>query len=76
MSSSNIDWVIPNQVNLRIIEVVRSNLGIDKSRIKINIQKYENITSTTTLLCLWDFKDDFGIGQNVLITTFASVFHR
>ena len=73
-STGDIDWVIPHQANLRIIEAVGSNLGIDKSRIKVNIQKYGNTTSATIPLCLWDFKDDFKTGENLLVTTFGAGF--
>ncbi|WP_281233310.1 beta-ketoacyl-ACP synthase III [Flavobacterium gelatinilyticum] len=73
-TTGDIDWVIPHQANLRIIEAVGLDLGIDKSKIKVNIQKYGNTTSATIPLCLWDFKDDFTAGQNLLITTFGAGF--
>lgn len=73
-SADDIDWVIPHQANLRIIEAVGSKLCVDKSRIKWNIHKYGNTTSATIPLCLWDFKDDFKTGQNLLITSFGAGF--
>lgn len=74
LKPGNIDWVIPHQANLRIIEAVSENLEIDKSKVKINIQKYGNTTSATIPLFLWDFADDFVVGNKLLITTFGAGF--
>ena len=74
LSADAIDWVVPHQANLRIIEAVAENLKIDKSRVKVNIQKYGNTTSATLPLCLWDFKDDFKKGDTLLLTAFGAGF--
>jgi 3-oxoacyl-[acyl-carrier-protein] synthase-3 len=74
LTKEDIDWVVPHQANLRIIKAVSDNLNIDFDKVKVNIEKYGNTTSATVPLCLWDFKDDFKEGQNVLITTFGAGF--
>lgn len=74
MSKDEIDWVIPHQANLRIINAVSSALEIPMEKVKVNIEKYGNTTSATIPLCLWDFAADFKTGQNVLVTTFGAGF--
>ncbi|MCC9070773.1 ketoacyl-ACP synthase III [Flavobacterium sp. F-65] len=70
----DIDWVVPHQANLRIIKSVSETLNIGFDKVKVNIEKYGNTTSATIPLCLWDFADDFKMGQNILITTFGAGF--
>lgn len=74
LNVDDIDWVVPHQANLRIINAVSEHLSIDPKKVKVNIEKYGNTTSATIPLCLWDFKDDFKEGQNILITTFGAGF--
>lgn len=74
LNKDDIHWLVPHQANLRIIKAVSANLNFDLSKVKINIEKYGNTTSATIPLCLWDFKDDFKEGQNMLITTFGAGF--
>lgn len=74
LSVDDIDWVVPHQANLRIIKAVSEHLNIGIEKVKVNIHKYGNTTSATIPLCLWDFKNDFKEGQNILITTFGAGF--
>ena len=74
LTPDDIDWVIPHQANLRIIQAVSDETGIPLSKFKINIQKYGNTTAATIPLCLWDFKNDFKKGDNILITAFGAGF--
>lgn len=74
LHAAQIDWVIPHQANLRIINAVSESLNIDSEKVKVNIDRYGNTTSATVPLCLWDFKEDFKPGQNLLITTFGAGF--
>ncbi|QSW88822.1 MULTISPECIES: beta-ketoacyl-ACP synthase III [Flavobacterium] len=74
LDSDDIDWVVPHQANLRIINAVGESLNIPSEKVKVNIQRYGNTTSATIPLCLWDFKDDFNEGQKLLITTFGAGF--
>lgn len=45
---------IPHQANLRIIEACASRMGIDRSKIIINIDRYANTTAGTIPLCLYE----------------------
>lgn len=70
LQNQDVHWIIPHQANLRIIEAVSKNLDFPMEKVKVNIQKYGNTTAATIPLCLWDFKDDFKEGDNLLITAF------
>ncbi|RKR08935.1 3-oxoacyl-[acyl-carrier-protein] synthase-3 [Flavobacterium sp. 90] len=74
LTINDIDWIVPHQANIRIINAVSENLNIAAEKVKVNIEKYGNTTSATIPLCLWDFKDDFKEGQNILVTTFGAGF--
>jgi 3-oxoacyl-[acyl-carrier-protein] synthase-3 len=74
LSVEDIDWVVPHQANLRIINAVSESLNIGIEKVKVNIERYGNTTSATIPLCLWDFSADFAVGQNILITTFGAGF--
>ena len=45
---------IPHQANLRIIDACANRMGIDSSKVVINIEKYANTTAATIPLCLYD----------------------
>ncbi|OMQ08268.1 beta-ketoacyl-ACP synthase III [[Flexibacter] sp. ATCC 35103] len=74
LTVDDIDWVVPHQANLRIINAVSESLNIAAEKVKVNIDRYGNTTSATIPLCLWDFAADFKEGQNILITTFGAGF--
>ena len=74
LQNQDVHWIIPHQANLRIIEAVSRNLDFPMEKVKVNIQKYGNTTAATIPLCLWDFKDDFKEGDNLLITAFGAGF--
>lgn len=69
-----IDWIIPHQANLRIINAVADNLKVPMSKVKVNIQRYGNTTAATIPLCLWDFKNDFKQGDRIFLTAFGAGF--
>ena len=73
-SVEDIDWVIPHQANLRIINQLGSNLGISEGKVLVNIEKYGNTTDATIPLCLYDFRDNFKKGDNMILTAFGGGF--
>jgi len=74
LSTSDINWLIPHQANLRIIHAVGDKLGISPDKVKVNIQRYGNTTAATIPLCLWEFKEDFKENDNILLTAFGAGF--
>lgn len=53
-TSKDLALVVPHQANLRIIRAMQDRLGVDDSKIMINIEKYGNTTAGTIPLGLRD----------------------
>lgn len=53
-SSEDISLVVPHQANLRIIQAMQQRLGVDDSKVMINISKYGNTTAGTIPIGLRD----------------------
>ena len=60
LTKNDINWIVPHQANLRIIDAAARRLGVDVSKIMINIQRYGNTSSGTIPLCLWERKHKSG----------------
>lgn len=74
MNTEDIDWVIPHQANIRIIQSVAEGLKLPMEKVKVNIQRYGNTTAATIPLCLWDFQSDFKPGDKIMLTAFGAGF--
>jgi 3-oxoacyl-[acyl-carrier-protein] synthase III len=64
--------LIPHQANLRIIRATAEKLGIDSSRVVVNIEKYGNTTAATIPLATADALADGRLKQGDLVL-FAAV---
>ncbi len=47
MTPGDIDWLVPHQANLRIIEAAVDKLGIGMDRVLVNIHRYGNTSSAS-----------------------------
>jgi 3-oxoacyl-[acyl-carrier-protein] synthase-3 len=74
LSSDDVDWLVPHQANLRIIDATRVRAGLPEEKVMINIQKYGNTTAGTLPLCLWDWEKKLKKGDNVLLAAFGGGF--
>jgi 3-oxoacyl-[acyl-carrier-protein] synthase-3 len=74
LSSEDIDWLVPHQANLRIIDATRERAGLPEEKVMINIQKYGNTTAGTLPLCLWDWEKKLKKGDNLLLAAFGGGF--
>ena len=64
--------LIPHQANLRIIRATADKLGIDASRVVVNIDKYGNTTAATIPLAIADALADGRLKRGDLVL-FAAV---
>jgi 3-oxoacyl-[acyl-carrier-protein] synthase-3 len=69
-----IDWVIPHQANMRIIDAVANRLELPLEKILINIERYGNTSAATLPLCIWDFESKLKKGDNLIFTAFGAGF--
>ncbi|MBP7272434.1 MAG: ketoacyl-ACP synthase III [Saprospiraceae bacterium] len=74
LTKEDIQWVVPHQANMRIINSVSEMLGFPKERVMMNIGKYGNTTAATIPLCLWEWSDRLKKGDNLLLTSFGGGF--
>ncbi|MCD6319326.1 MAG: ketoacyl-ACP synthase III [Candidatus Desulfofervidaceae bacterium] len=51
-SPKDIDWFIPHQANIRIINMVAKKLGIPQEKVFVNIEKYGNTSAATVPIAL------------------------
>ena len=53
LTLADIDWVIPHQANLRIIDALVQRLGVDEKRVIVNLDEVAN-TSTASIPIAFD----------------------
>jgi 3-oxoacyl-[acyl-carrier-protein] synthase III len=53
-TSKDLALVVPHQANLRIIRAMQERLGVDDSKVMVNIERYGNTTAGTIPLGLYD----------------------
>lgn len=74
LSKENIDWVVPHQANMRIIDAVAHRLELPIEKVMVTIQHYGNTSSATLPLCIWDYEDKLKKGDNIIFTAFGAGF--
>lgn len=74
LSADDVDWVVPHEANLRIIEAVAKRADIPIEKVMINIDHYGNTSSATIPLALWDNESKLRKGDNVVLTAFGAGF--
>mgnify|MGYP001306976616 CR=1 FL=1 len=74
LNSDTVDWLVPHQANLRIIEATAHRMNLPKEKVMINIQRYGNTTAATLPLCLMDWESKLKKGDNIVLATFGAGF--
>lgn len=76
-TTADVALVIPHQANLRILEAVRSRLGLDEDRIFVNVDRFGNTGSASVPLALAQAREEgrIGVGDLVILTAFGAGFH-
>ena len=74
LSVADIDWVIPHQANLRIIEGLADKMKVPMNKIIVNIEKYGNTSSATIPLATDEAIRNKKIrrGDIILLTSFGA----
>ncbi len=71
---NDIDWLVPHQANMRIINSVGDMLDFPKEKVMVNIHKYGNTTAGTLPLCLWEYEPKLKKGDKLMLTAFGGGF--
>ncbi len=74
LTSEDIAWLVPHQANLRIIDATAKRMGLDNSKVMINIEKFGNTTAGTIPLCLWEWENQLKKGDNIILSAFGGGF--
>ncbi|MGI4991708.1 beta-ketoacyl-ACP synthase III [Halobacteriovorax sp. GFR7] len=69
-----VDWLIPHQANVRIIETTGKLLGINPEKVIVNIDKYANTSAATIPIAMHEAIVDGRIkrGQLLLLDAFGA----
>lgn len=74
LTPENIDYLIPHQANLRIIEAVADRAKMPREKVLVNIEHYGNTSAASIPLCLDEFKDKLRKGDKLVLTAFGAGF--
>ena len=74
LSGDDVDWLVPHQANLRIIDATANRMDLTSDKVMINIEKYGNTTSGTIPLCLWEWESKLKKGDNLILAAFGGGF--
>jgi 3-oxoacyl-[acyl-carrier-protein] synthase-3 len=74
LTKDTLDWLVPHQANMRIIEATAERIGLPPERVMVTIQKYGNTTAATIPLCLWDYEKKLKAGDRLLLAAFGGGF--
>jgi 3-oxoacyl-[acyl-carrier-protein] synthase-3 len=74
LTPESLNWLVPHQANMRIIEAVARRMDIPREKVMINIEKYGNTTAATIPLCLWEWESQLKKGDNLILSAFGGGF--
>lgn len=74
LTLSDLDWIVPHQANIRILEAVAKRLGVSMDRFVITLDKHGNTSSATIPTALHQAVKDGRIqpGHLVLLDVFGA----
>ena len=73
LSPADIDWYLPHQANVRIIDASLKKYKIDKSKVLLNISECGNMSATSVMVLLDEYakKGTFKKGDKLLFVAFG-----
>ena len=74
LTVDDVDWLVPHQANMRIIDAAIERTGLPREKVMINIERYGNTSAGTIPLCLWEWEPKLRKGDNVILTAFGAGF--
>ena len=74
LKDTDVSWLVPHQANKRIIDATAKRMGLDASKVLMNIERYGNTTSATLPLLLSDYESKLKKGDNLVFAAFGGGF--
>ena len=72
----DITYIVPHQANIRILNTVARNLGVDTKRVYTNLEKYGNTSAAATAMCLDECirENSFKPSDKIVVVAFGGGF--
>jgi 3-oxoacyl-[acyl-carrier-protein] synthase-3 len=74
LTVDDVDYLIPHQANLRIIEAVAGRANFPQEKVLVNIEHYGNTSGASIPLCIDEYKGKLKKGDRLLLTAFGAGF--
>ncbi|HBX47035.1 beta-ketoacyl-ACP synthase III [Limibacterium fermenti] len=74
LTAGDVDWLVPHQANLRIINAAVTRSGIPPEKVMVNIERYGNTSAGTIPICLWEWEDQLRKGDTIILVAFGAGF--
>ena len=73
VSAEEIDWVVPHQANLRLLDVIAKRYHLPKEKVYVNMDRFGNTSSASVPICLDEMrrKGLLKAGQTIVCTGFG-----
>lgn len=74
LTRTDLDYLIPHQANLRIIETAAKRLNVPLDKVAVNVDRYGNTSSATLPLALYESlqEDKINDGQHIVMVSFGA----
>jgi 3-oxoacyl-[acyl-carrier-protein] synthase-3 len=76
LHKKDVDYLIPHQANIRIIEATGRRLNLPPEKVYSNIHKYGNVSAATIPLCIQEVKEEKKVkkGDIIVLDAFGAGF--
>lgn len=73
MTKNDIDFLVPHQANIRIIESAMKRFGLSKDKVVVNIDRYGNMSSASIPIALSEAYENrlFQLGDKLVLCGFG-----
>lgn len=74
IAPAELDWIVPHQANLRIVETAASKMGLPLEKFYMNIEEYGNTSSASIPICLAEMREKGLLtrGQKICVVGFGA----
>jgi len=74
LTVDDVNWLVPHQANLRIIEAVSRRANFPEDKVLVNIQNHGNTSAASIPVCLDEYKNKLRKGDKIMLTAFGAGF--
>ena len=74
LTTDDVNWLVPHQANLRIVDATAKRTGITGDKVMMNIEKYGNTTAGTIPLLLWEYEKQLKKDDTLILSAFGGGF--